>query len=150
MSTEEFGALLNQDMSEHVISQDMAMAEVHELIQEWTGWSADDLEDFADTLAIETKENSTIQQEAKAEDTAELEGRKEEAVIGGHPRMTPVVARKVVQTKPTIAAQPAKLLVQSLLKAAVKKGTAKRNQGKVLKPAATEQPKAVAVRETQS
>ena len=64
--------------------------------------------------------------------------------------MTPVVAKKAVQTtKSTAAAQPPKPLVQSSLKAGVKKGTAKGNHGKISKPAATERPKTAAARGTQ-
>ena len=144
MSTEEFGALLEQDMSEPVILKDTEMEEVQEPAHEWAGWSADDIEVFANTSAIETDVENTIQQqEARTEDTAELDGRKEEAGIG-HPRVTPVVARKAIQTKPTTVAKPTKPLVQSSLKAAVEKGTAKGYHGKASKPAAMERPKAAA------
>jgi hypothetical protein len=76
MSTVEFGALLDQDMSEQVILKDTEMAEVQEPTQDWAGWSTEDLEVFADTWAIEAEEDSTIQQVARTVDTAKLDGRK--------------------------------------------------------------------------
>ena len=79
MSVEEFGELLDQDMSEPVILEGMATAEVHKLTQEWTGWSVDDIAVLADTSAIALTEHEQDsarpqQEEVMAEDMAELEG----------------------------------------------------------------------------
>jgi hypothetical protein len=131
MSFEELGELLSQGLtSVPVIPKDMETTEV----QEATGWSTDDFPGFGDTSAIAHDLDSSILQEETEKDTGESEGQ-QEAAENSHSRMTPVVARKAVQsTKTPATTKPTRPMKQASLEAAVAKGQAKAKADMVEKP----------------